>query len=408
MFVPGGLPTITYNPREKLQLEEQVRDYLESRHKILSVSGPTKSGKTVLLRSVVTNGIWVSGGEIHSFEEFWSAVADQLEVFPEEEQATSEREASSTSSSGEASARPLGVGVRGAKGSSTESGTEATRTTGRRRPIHLAAKERLLREGSVLVIDDFHYVDFDVQLEIIRSLKDAVFEGAGVILAAVPHRAYDAVRVEKEMTGRVEQLQIEFWSTEELLGIAREGFRALNVQNSLGIAERLADESFQSPFLMQDFCLEVCKKNEVREASETPVELEELNWPEFFKSRASAASKAAFDLLARGPRQRTDRKPRLMRDRTTTDIYGAVLAGIAHTGPLTSMTYEELRSALRYVLSEDPPQRHEVTRVLEEMSKIARDEIEGEPVVDFDAELGTLHISDPYFAYFLRWAIRNR
>jgi hypothetical protein len=37
------------------------------------------------------------------------------------------------------------------------------------------------------------------------------------------------------------------------------------------------------------------------------------------------------------------------------------------------------------------------------MSRIARDQIDGEPVVDYDEELSTLHISDPFFAYYLRW-----
>ena len=55
------------------------------------------------------------------------------------------------------------------------------------------------------------------------------------------------------------------------------------------------------------------------------------------------------------------------------------------------------------VLKDDPPSQQEVTRVVQEMSKIAREKIEGEPVVDYDTELETLHISDPFFAYFLRW-----
>lgn len=48
-----------------------------------------------------------------------------------------------------------------------------------------------------------------------------------------------------------------------------------------------------------------------------------------------------------------------------------------------------------------------VLRVLEEMSKIARDRLVGEPVVDYDTELSKLYISDPYFAYYLRWAVRS-
>jgi hypothetical protein len=41
------------------------------------------------------------------------------------------------------------------------------------------------------------------------------------------------------------------------------------------------------------------------------------------------------------------------------------------------------------------------------MGKIAKENIEGEPVVDYDAELSTLYISDPFFAYFLRWGMEE-
>jgi predicted ATP-dependent Lon-type protease len=70
VFVPGGFPEVTYVPRDELQLEERVRDYLDERFKVLSLSGPTKSGKTVLVKRVVPNAIWVSGGEISSATDF--------------------------------------------------------------------------------------------------------------------------------------------------------------------------------------------------------------------------------------------------------------------------------------------------------------------------------------------------
>ena len=136
--------------------------------------------------------------------------------------------------------------------------------------------------------------------------------------------------------------------------------------------------------------------------------LKSPEWGHFFAERSASAAKTAFQILARGPRQRTDRKPRIVKGGTVTDIYGAVLLGIAYTGPLTELTYEGLRAALKKVLDDELPQRHEVTRVLEEMSKIARDSIEGEPVVDYDESLSTLHVSDPYFAFYLRWRINSK
>lgn len=269
------------------------------------------------------------------------------------------------------------------------------------------ASRKALREdpNRVVIIDDFHYVPPEVQVEIVRGMKDLVFEGVALIVAAVPHRAYDVVKVEKEMTGRVTQLEVGFWADDELKKIATSGFSALNVVVSDANVTRLVDEAFQSPHLMQEFCRDFCRQSGITSTRPTAVALEEPDWGAFFAKLAPGTSKVAFDLLARGPRQRTDRKIRYLRNGAETDIYGAVLRAIAATGPLTAITYEQLRSAIRSVLSQDdePPQKHEVTRVLDEMTRIARDQIDGEPVVDYDSTLATLYISDPYFAYWLRW-----
>jgi hypothetical protein len=157
---------------------------------------------------------------------------------------------------------------------------------------------------------------------------------------------------------------------------------------------------------MQTFCLQLCKDYGVRETFPMRTAIEPPDdWERFFTASAQSASKSAFDLLRTGPRQRTDRKERILKDGRSTDIYGAVLTAIAATGPLTELAYPDLRTSIRDVVQGEPPQRHEVTRVLEEMTKIAREKMEGEPVVDYDEELETLHISDPFFAYFLRWGM---
>ena len=76
VFIAGGQPTITYNARASLKLEAKLKSYLVTGHKALSVTGPTKSGKTVLCRKVIPKdeGIWINGGEISSEQDFWDRI----------------------------------------------------------------------------------------------------------------------------------------------------------------------------------------------------------------------------------------------------------------------------------------------------------------------------------------------
>ena len=89
VFVPGGFPVHTYVPRDELQLEEKVADYLDERYKVLSLSGPTKSGKTVLVRRVAPDALWVSGGEIETASDFWTLLVDKLDGWIEVEKSRS-------------------------------------------------------------------------------------------------------------------------------------------------------------------------------------------------------------------------------------------------------------------------------------------------------------------------------
>jgi hypothetical protein len=66
------------------------------------------------------------------------------------------------------------------------------------------------------------------------------------------------------------------------------------------------------------------------------------------------------------------------------DIYIAVLRAIARTGPRTSLTYEDIRAKLREMLAGEIPQAHEISRVLTKMTEIAKEKIEGEPVLEWD------------------------
>lgn len=406
VFVAGGQPTYTYNPRESLGLENAIRNYLDSPYKVLSLTGPTKSGKTVLLRTILPRekAIWVSGGQINDVNAFWETILEKTGIFNFYSESQDRLSTQTAGREFDASAKVAGFGGGVKSQYSDSSQNSSTTSSSRTISACISALEYLTRSKTPLVVDDFHYLPSDLQTSLVRSLKDPVFEGVPVIFIAVPHRAYDVVRVEREMTGRVLQLEIPQWETDELEQIATVGFKTLNlfpVQNTLS---KLVMESFASPHLMQDFCLQLCRDNKIVEKQdESRTVNEPQNWSAFFKDRASGTSKTAFERLAIGPRQRTDRIQRELINGETCDIYKAVLLAIAKAGPRAKMQYEEIRSVLKDVLTDQLPQAHEVSRVLDQMSRIAREEIEGEPVVYWDKDYSTLYISDPFFAYYLKW-----
>jgi hypothetical protein len=177
VFVVGGQPTITYNPRPSQGLTQRFNDYLEERGRILCVTGPTKSGKTVLARDVVPRAIRVSGGEISSIDEFWADVVDGLAAYTEE---TAERAAAESSGKTDAysgAAKVMGSGIEGSHSSTSGSGTTTRYTQSRSRDPRRVAKQELIKAKPPVVLDDFHHIEPAVQRQIVRGVKDLVFEG---------------------------------------------------------------------------------------------------------------------------------------------------------------------------------------------------------------------------------------
>lgn len=82
VFVAGGMPSITYVDRQHLNLEKSLRDELSEGYKIVAITGPTKSGKTVLCKKVIDekDSIWIDGGQIDKSDDFWGAILSELRL----------------------------------------------------------------------------------------------------------------------------------------------------------------------------------------------------------------------------------------------------------------------------------------------------------------------------------------
>lgn len=407
IFVPGGFPRHTYNPRVNLNLEEKLAEVKDNLCKLVTVTGQTKSGKTVLARKVLPpeECIWIDGGVVSQEDDFWQVIIEQLQLFQSIEKEDSKETASKIGGKGTAEANFFVAKGSGEISAELEKTRGTAITASRTISSRVVALNGLRSSHIPLVVDDFHYIPRDMQGSIVRALKPLIFDGLPVVIIAIPHRRYDALKVEKEMTGRISPIDIPTWTPAELEYIPDVGFKLLNCQVPPAFNSRLSSEAIGSPHLMQDFCRGISKmlrvelKKEVQQLEITKAQAENI-----FQDVAETIGRPIFEKLARGPRQRTDRLQRELKNGRNVDIYQLVLYGLAHLRPgLVTLEYEELRTAIRDVSGAQIPQLHEVARVLKHMATIAATDQSSTPVIDFEEDEKKLHITDPFFAFFLRW-----
>ena len=407
VFVPGGMPEHTFIERAEKSIKKRLESAQDNLCKLVTLTGQTKSGKTVLTKRVypdtVEGVVWIDGGAISAESDLWNQITESILMWTTIEEQTEERKGSEISGDFEAEANALIVKGKGKLGGKLTDGKSIVKNFSRSISSKASALKHLQENSIALIIDDFHYLDRNLQGSIVRALKPLVFKGFPVILIAIPHRRFDAVKVEREITGRIENITVPYWNDDELMQIPHIGFPLLNIKVSDKIINAFIYESQGSPHLMQEFCRELCHLNNISQTSEHKITISDVS-DYLFTKVAEGTGRVIYDKLATGPRQRSDRILRKMKDGTSVDIYKVILRALSHIKPgMDTIPYDQLRSAIREVLIDNIPQAHEVSRVLEKMSKIAYSDEASTPVLDWEKEEQILHVTDPFFAYYLKW-----
>jgi hypothetical protein len=328
IFTPSDFPLFTYVARENEKLETRLRDSLSTPGEIVSISGPSKSGKTVLVEKVVGRDslVTITGAGIHSPEDLWERALDWMET-PNSKTTTTTTGGSgggSVTAKGEVGVPLVAKGSVEAKVEGTLSASRSLAETGARRGMAQVIDE-IGSSEFVLLIDDFHYMDRGIQTEVAKQIKEAARLGVKICTASVPHRSDDVVRGNPELRGRVRAVDLTYWSQNELAMIPGIGFPRLNMDIDAQTTMRFASEASGSPQLMQALCLQACFELNVREtlpAKDTRF----LSADQVRKVMEETSTRTDFSSLVRnmhgGPKTRgTERKEFKFADGTRGDVY---------------------------------------------------------------------------------------
>ncbi len=407
IFTPNDTPTITYVGRADLKLEESLESFFELPKMIISISGPSKSGKTVLIKKVLDEEliIPVIGSGIGVPEDLWERALQWMEAPTSitTTKSTAHRVSGGAKGGGKAGIPLVAQGKAEAHVDASKSWEDSSSGV-----TESAGLTRVIKEiaGSefVIFIDDFHYIPEALHEEVGRQIKVAADNGVKIVTASVPHRADDVVRSNPELRGRVAAVDLGYWDTRHLRMIARQGFSQLNIDLAPEVENRLCDEAMGSPQLMQTICYCLCQVLAIREPLHEHKRIE-IGGAEILQALTQTSHFTDFSKmlssLHSGPKTRgQERKEHELVDGTRGDVYRTVLLAIRADPIAMSFSYDDIMARIRAVCSADSPVGSSVTSCLEQMHLITESLQPGRPVLAWDED--NLDITDPYFAFFLR------
>jgi hypothetical protein len=409
VFTPSDYPKRTYVQRDEDRVEQRLRDALDTPGEIISISGPSKSGKTVLVERVVGDAalITITGAGITCPDDLWNRVLDWMEL------PAGTTDTLNTGVAGELSAGTKAeVGVPLIKGSiEGRALVSATASAGNSRSHMRRGMQQVIDEVSnsefVLLIDDFHYMPSDVQREVAKQLKEAARQKVKICTVSVPHRSDDVVRSNSELRGRIQSVDITYWTPQQLRRIAEIGFPLLNCQLDNATIEKFAIEASGSPQLMQAICLQTCFELDIREALDVT---KVLSCDSGMQRQilASASGRTDFGSLVTrmhaGPKSRgVERREHTFTDNSRGDAYRCILLAISSHPPSLSFPYKNLSLRVEGVCTTESPQPASIYQACSQIAKIAISSHPDQRILEWNDEQ-SLDIVDPYFLFYLRWS----
>lgn len=406
VFTPKGEPSVTYVDDHLIDKGHRLLQDLSAGPCVVSLSGPSKSGKTVFIEKILgrDNLIKVNGAGVKSPEALWLKVFAVIGTPIKIIETTEKNNTFTFAGKVEGSVPLIAKGELSTTGTLGSNKAEATETA-----IDFVALlvKKLGKTGRIIFIDDFHYINAEVQQDIAQQIKEGIEGKVQFVCASVPYRSDDVLLANADLRGRAYKVDFEYWAQAELAKIAQTGFEAMNLKIPNAIIDSLAIEAAGSPQLMQTLCLNFCFDAGYELRPNVQVEIAaKTNLIEKVCRRTTENNdySSTVAVMKDGPKIRgRDRKSYVLQSNNAAmDVYPLILRGIACDPPKLTLKANELVARVQNLCSGDQPGSGSIINSCSHIVAIAN-EAEGRQVIEWDAERDLLDIRDPYLFFFLRW-----
>jgi hypothetical protein len=410
IFTPGRFPKWTFVEEHLQEKSEILHDALEDGSMLVSISGPSKSGKTVFIENMLgaANLIQVTGAGVQHANDVWLRVFDIIGTPIERSNTQTSTGSGTLGLKGSVEANALVVKGKGETSvSGTYTSSNSNTTVDSINYLQLLIKE-LSGSNLVIFIDDFHYISKEVQSELAKQIKEAIRQGVKFVCASVPYHSDDVIRSNPDLRGRIVSIDFDYWGNEILEKIAHLGFKKANISCRKTMIDDFVAEAAGSPQLMQYLCLNACYESKIREVKEGEVEeilhsrdlLEKI----CMRTVQSADYSSVVEKMIEGPKTRgSDRKIHISTYGWQGDVYRFLVKALSLDPPQLNFRYQPLVDRISSICAGEAPSGSSITSACSHSTAIANSTA-GDNILEWDNENDVFDIRDPYFLFYLRWS----
>lgn len=129
-----------------------------------------------------------------------------------------------------------------------------------------------------IVIEDFHYLKDETQVDFAIELK-AFHENSKLtfIIVGVWLEENRLIALNGDLSGRVKSVNADEWTDDNLVQLISIGEKLLNVSIADDEKRKLIEKSLNNVYIVQEVCYELCIENNIKEQSDSIIELNCVN-----------------------------------------------------------------------------------------------------------------------------------
>lgn len=381
VFSSATFPEYTYIDRKsssEYTYGQRLEMALAQNGYLIVIDGPSKIGKTVLCEAVIGKEklVAMTGNDFKDEYDFWTVIAKKVYL-------------------------PLAGEVENTNQILAQGEQVSIKNILKYRTNKERVLNYFLENKMVLLLDDFHYASIKMQHDAACQLKEAIRSNLKVIIVSLPNRVDEAVKNNPDLQGRIMNITMKPWKSDELEEIPRTGFSKLNVSAKDFLIERLVMECIESPQTMQSICENIghfIKDNVLRD--------EDITKSCYFCADYLSYQELYAKLLS-GPSSRGQKRATYyLKSGVTVDRYGVVLEALRKNPPLKTISITQIYDRAKDVLDVEKTVAKLTTQnirgTMKSMFSILEDsEYEADKV--FDWKENKLTFREPLFLFYLRW-----